>query len=218
MESLTLTQEIMENNEISELGDLFALCIEENLRKLNTIFPQKSSNFIHLLLELSVHKSHSVLFEIGSLLLEISSNPNVVSSAVNILCSLLHEERDNNTLIIILKKLYGIKNRHGEILQEQILTFANLINLNYAIELRQLSFELINELISEANITQIFDKFINIFTQLNSVNESEFTIDLKNNILKCMLKNIIKFPEIDKMYSLFLLEKNLTFKKDKLYV
>ena len=218
MESLSLTQEIMENNEISELGDLFALCIVENLRKLNKIFPQRSSNFIHLLLELSVHKSHSVLFEIGSLLLEISSNPNVVSSAVNILCSLLHEERDNNTLIIILKKLYGIKNRHGEILQEQILTFANLINLNYAIELRKLSFELIDELITESTITQVFDKFINIFTQLNSVNESEFTIDLKNSMLKCMLKNIIKFPQIDKMYSLFVLEKNLTFKKDKLYV
>ena len=218
MESLSLTQEIMENNEISELGDLFALCIVENLRKLNKIFPQRSSNFIHLLLELSVHKSHSVLFEIGSLLLEISSNPNVVSSAVNILCSLLHEERDNNTLIIILKKLYGIKNRHGEILQEQILTFANLINLNYAIELRKLSFELIDELISESTITQVFDKFMNIFTQLNSVNESEYTIDLKNSMLKCMLKNIIKFPQIDKMYTLFVLEKNLNFKKDKLYV
>ena len=218
MESLTLTQEIMENNEISELGDLFALCIVENLRKLNKIFPQRSSNFIHLLLELSVHKSHSVLFEIGSLLLDISSNPNVVSSAVNILCSLLHEERDNNTLIIILKKLYNIKNRHGEILQEQILTFANLINLNYAVELRKLSFELIDELITESSITHVFDKFMNIFTQLNSVNESEFTIELKNSILKCMLKNIIKFPKIDKMYSLFVLEKNITFKKDKLYV
>ena len=218
MESLSLTQEIMENNEISELGDLFALCIVENLRKLNKIFPQRSSTFIHLLLELSVHKSHSVLFEIGSLLLEISSNPNVVSSAVNILCSLLHEERDNNTLIIIMKKLYAIKNRHGEILQEQILTFANLINLNYAIELRKLSFELIDELITESTITQVFDKFMVIFTQLNSVNESEYTIDLKNSMLKCILKNIIKFPNIDKMYPLFVLEKNLTFKKDKLYV
>ena len=218
MESLSLTQEIMENNEISELGDLFALCIVENLRKLNKIFPQKSSNFIHLLLELSVHKSHSVLFEIGSLLLEISSNPNVVSSAVNILCSLLHEERDNNTLIIILKKLYNIKNRHGEILQEQILTFANLINLNYAVELRNLSFKLIDELITESTITQVFDKFMNIFTQLNSVNESEFTIELKSSMLKCMLKNIIKFPKIDKMYILFVLEKNITFKIDKLFV
>ena len=33
-----------------------------------------------------------------------------------------------------------------------------------------------------------------------------------------MLKNIIKFPKIDKMYILFVLEKNITFKKDKLFV
>ena len=33
-----------------------------------------------------------------------------------------------------------------------------------------------------------------------------------------MIKNIIKFPQIDKMYTLFVLEKNLNFKKDKLYV
>ena len=218
LDSLSLTQEIMENNEISELGDLFALSIVENLRKLNKIFPQKSSTFINLLLELSDHKSHSVLFEIGSLLLELSSNPNVVSDAVNILCSLLHEERDNNTIIIILKKLYAIKSRHEEILKEQILTFANLINLNYAIEVRKIAFELINELISESTITQVFDKFMTIFTQLNSVNESEFTVDLKNNMLSCMLKNIVKYPKIDKMYSLFVLEKNLTLKKSKLNV
>lgn len=93
-----------------------------------------------------------------------------------------------------------------------------MINLNYAIELRKLSFELIDELITESTITQVFDKFMVIFTQLNSVNESEYTIDLKNSMLKCMLKNIIKFPNIDKMYPLFVLEKNLTFKKDKLYV
>ena len=83
-------------------------------------------------------------------------------------------------------------------MQEQILTFANLINLNYAVELRNLSFQLIDELITESSINQVFDKFMNIFTQLNSVNESEYTIDLKNSMLKCMLKNIIKFPNIDK--------------------
>ena len=115
MESLSLTEEILENNEISELGDLFALCICENLRKLCLTFTQKKSMFIRMLLELSVHKSHSVLFEIGSILLEVSSSPNIISSAVNILCTLLMEEKDNNTLIVILKKLIGIKMKYKEL-------------------------------------------------------------------------------------------------------
>ena len=209
MESLNLTQEILENNEISELGDLFALTIAENLRKLCKTFPQKTSMFIKMLMELSEHKSNSVLFEIGNILLEVSSSPNVVIVAVNILCNLLHVERDNNTLVIILKKLIGIKNRHKEILQENILTFANLINLNYAVELRKNAFELINDLISRSNITQVFDKFIDVFNQLNSIQENEKTIELKNKMLKCLLINIEKFPEIEKNYPFFLLDKNL---------
>ena len=218
MESLELTQEIMENNEISELGDLFALCIAENLKKLCKSFPNKTSIFINLLLELSVHKSHSVLFEISSILLEVSSSPNVVSTAVNIFCSLLHEERDNNTLVIILKKLIGIKNKHKEILQEQILTFATLINLNYAKELRKIAFQLINELVTEANITQVFDKFIETFTQLNAANENENTLELKNMISKCFISNIKKYPNIDKNYPLFLLAKSIFSKKDNVYL
>ena len=218
MESLELTQEIMENNEISELGDLFALCIAENLKKLCKSFPNKTSIFINLLLELSVHKSHSVLFEISSILLEVSSSPNVVSTAVNILCSLLHEERDNNTLVIILKKLISIKNKHKEILQEQILTFATLINLNYAKELRKIAFQLINELVTEANITQVFDKFIETFTQLNAANENENTLELKNMISKCFISNIKKYPNIDKNYPLFLLSKSIFSKKDNVYL
>ena len=62
-----------------------------------------------------------------------------------------------------------------------------MINLNYAVELRKLFFKLIDELITESSITQVFDKFMNIFTQLNSVKESESTIKLKNSLLKCML-------------------------------
>ena len=210
MESLQLTEEILEKTEVSELGDLFALCIAENLRKLCLTFSQKKSMFIKMLLELSAHKSHSVLFEIGSILLEVSSSPNVVANAVNILCALLHDEKDNNTLIIILKKLISIKNKYKDILQEQILSFANILNLNYAVELHKIVIQLINELIAKSNITQVFDNFINTFNQLNKVKETETTINFRNMILQCMLTNIKKFPDINKTYPLFLLEKNLS--------
>ncbi|MCQ2819541.1 MAG: hypothetical protein MJ252_19940 [archaeon] len=209
MESLTLTEEILENNEISDLGDLFALCICENLKKLCLTFTQKKSLFIRMLLELSVHKSHSVLFEIGSILLEVSSNPNIISSAVNILCSLLMEEKDNNTLIVILKKLISIKSKYKEILQEHILSFANILSLNFALELREIVFKLINELICQSNIVPVFDNFINTFNQLNKTHENETIINFKQMILECMMINLKKFPNIPQTYPLFLLDKNL---------
>lgn len=210
LNSLQLTEEIMLNNEISELGDLFALAMAENLKNLCLTLTQQKSKFIKLLLELSSHKSHSVLFEIGSILLQVSSNPNVIASAVNILCSLLHDETDNNTLIIILKKLIEIKDRHREILKEQILSLANILRLNYSIELRRIVFELINELISQSNITQTFDNFISTFKQLNAINENEAIIDFKGMILKCMILNIKKYPNINITYALFILDKNIS--------
>ena len=218
MESLSLTEEILENNEISELSDLFALCICENLKKLCMTFSQKKSLFTRMLLELSAHKSHSVLFEIGSILLDVSSNPNVVSSAVNILCGLLMEEKDNNTLIVILNKLIGLKGKYKDILQEHLLSFANILNLNFSVELRQIVFKLINELISSNNINQIFDHFINTFNDLNKTHENEAVIKFKYMILECMMTNLKKFPNINKQYALFLLDKNLfSHKKDLLF-
>ena len=62
---------------------------------------------------------------------------------------------------------------------------------------------------SKSLISQVFDNFINTFTQLNNVKENETSINLKNMILDCMLTNIKKFPQINKTYPLFLLEKNL---------
>ena len=209
LESLALTEDILEKTEVSEIGELFALCIAQNLKNMCLTLSQKKSQFIKMLLDLSVHKSHAVLFEIGMILLDVSSSPNVVANAVNILCSLLHDERDNNTLIIILKKLISIKHKYKDILQEQILSFANILNLNYASELHTIVIQLINELMSKSLISQVFDNFINTFTQLNNVKENETSINLKNMILDCMLTNIKKFPKINKTYPLFLLEKNL---------
>ena len=92
-----------------------------------------------------------------------------------------------------------------------------MVNLSYTNELRNLAFQLVNELISKSTAAQVFDKFIIVYNQLNSINENEATLNLKNQILDCMLKNLSKFPDLDIVYPLFLLDKNLTFEKDKKY-
>jgi hypothetical protein len=210
-ESLLITREILSTNEINELADLFALAIVENLKNLCNILPREKSKFIKMLMELSSHKSHSVLFEIGVTLLSLSSNPNTVKSAVNILCNLLCEQKDNNTLIIILKKLIEIKNKYRDILEEQIVSFAIILNSGCTTELRKLLFELISELIKESNISRVFEIFMQDFNKLKTVTETEQTLEFKNMILMCMYKNIKKFPHTNKSFALFLLEKCLLY-------
>lgn len=210
-ESLLITKEILSNTEVNELADLFALAIVQNMKNLCYEFPREKSKFIKILLDLSSHKSHSVLFEIGSSIIELSSNPNTIRNGVNILCNLLVEQKDNNTLIIILKKLVDIKHKHKEILEEQILSFAIILDSNCSNDLRKLLFELISELIKESNISRVFDCFISDFNKLKSVTETEATMNFKNMILSCMHKNIKKYPSSPKNYAIFLIEKCLLY-------
>lgn len=209
-EFMQVTKEILNSNEINELADLLALAIVENLKNLCLLFPRDKSKFIKLLIDLSVHKSHSVLFEIGNSLIALSSNPNTIRTAVNILCNLLVEQKDNNTLIIILKKLIEVKNRHRDILEEQILSFAIILDSGCTTELRKLLFELISELIKESNISRVFEIFMADFNKLKNA-DTESSIEFKNMILMCMYKNIKKFPNLNKTFPIFLIEKCLLY-------
>lgn len=210
-ESLIITKELLHNNEINELADLFALAIVENLKNMCLLFPHEKSKFIKLLLDLSNHKSHSVLFEIGNSLIQLSSNPNTIRNAVNILSNLLVEQKDNNTLIIILKKLIEIKHKYRDILEEQILSFAIILDSNCTNELRKLLFELILELIQESNISRVFEIFISDFNKLKNVTETEAILDFKNMILMSMYKSLKRFPNINKNFPIFLLEKCMLY-------
>jgi len=58
-ESLKVTVEQINGNDVTELGDLFVLALVENLRNLCKIIPKEKSKLIKLLIELSNHKSHS---------------------------------------------------------------------------------------------------------------------------------------------------------------
>jgi coatomer subunit beta len=217
-ESFIITKDILTNTDLNELSDLFTLAIVDNLRSLCKLVPKEKNKLLKMLCDLSAHKSHSVIFEIGNSLLTLSSNPNIVRNAVNILCSLLSEQKDNNTLIIILKKLIEIKNKYKGILEEQILSFATILNSNCTNELRKLLFELISNLIRESNIASVFDIFINDFNKLKNVNDSDTTIEFKNMILQCIYKNILKFPKLNKSYPLYLLEKCLLYNSRNTFV
>ncbi len=211
-ESLLVTKEILHNNDINELADLFTMALVENLKALCTIFPREKSKILKLLIDFSNHKSHSVLFEIGTSLISLSSNPHTIRTSVNILCNLLQEQKDNNKLIVILKKLIEVKNKYRDILEEQILSFVIILDSGCTTELRKLLFELISELIRESNISKVFEIFISNFNKFKNVNETELITEFKNMILMCMYRNIKKFPStINKIYPTFLLEKCLLY-------
>jgi len=210
-ESFQVTKEILAASDINEIGDLFILSIVENLRNLCILYPKEKGRMLKILLDLSNHKSHSVLFEVANSLVLLSSNPNIIKTAVGIFCNLLVEQKDNNILIIILKKLINIKKKFRDILEEQILSFAIILNSTTNSDIRKLLFDLIIELLKETNIHQVFDVFINDLNKLRGVSETETNLQFKNMIMDCMHKGLKRFPQVNSNYVIFLLERCILY-------
>ena len=217
-ESFAITKEILATSDINEIGDLFILSIVENLRNLSFLYPKEKGKMLKILLDLSNHKSHSVLFEVANSLILLSSNPNIIKNAVGIFCNLLVEQKDNNILIIILKKLINIKNKYRDILEEQILSFAIILNSTTNSEIRKLLFDLIIELLKESNITQVFDVFINDLNKLRGVSDMETNLQFKNMILDCMHKGLKRFPNTSTNYAISLLERCVLYDSKNTFI
>ena len=210
-ESFEVTYELLTNTDVNEIGDLFLLSLVENLRNISLNFPNLKGRILKLFYDLANHKSHSVLFEVANSLITLSSNPNIIKVAVGIFCNLLVEQKDNNILIIILKKLMNIKNRYMDILEENILSFAIILNTTSNSEIRKLLFDLIIELLRESNICQVFDVFINDLNKLRGSNDSDSNIQIKNMILNCIHKGLKRFPKTKETYAIFLLERTILY-------
>lgn len=217
-ESFSVTKEILATSDINEIGDLFILSIVENLRNLSLLYAKEKGRMLKILLDLSNHKSHSVLFEVANSLILLSSNPNIIKNAVGIFCNLLVEQKDNNILIIILKKLINIKNKYRDILEEQILSFAIILNSTTNSEIRKLLFDLIIELLKESNISQVFDVFINDLNKLRGVSDNETNLQFKNMILDCMNKGLKRFPNTSSNYAVFLLERCIFYDSKNTFI
>lgn len=210
-ESLSITKSLLAKSEITELGDLFILSIVENVRHLAKEFPKEKMRLIKMLIDLSSHKSPSVLFEIATSLIQISSNQNIVRHTINILSNLLIEIKDNNTLTIILRKLIELKDKYRSILEENILTYAMILNQNATSELRKLILTIVSDLINQNNINSVFEILIKHFNKLKQMADNSSVIEFKNMLLDCIYTNIKKFPYIKRTYPLFVLEKCLLY-------
>lgn len=215
-ESLAVSYNYILNNDISELNDMFLLSVIKNLRVIskNSDFSSEKVKIIKIIVDLSLHKSQSVQYEIATSLLTIVSNQSVVRQAINILSNLLLDLNDSNLILVIINKLNNQRLKYKSLLEENISTYCNIITKNPTQRIRNILFDIVNDLINESNINQVFDIFQKYYSQ-NHFNENALSLDFKLNILNCFFNNIVKYESINRNYILFLLQKSLTLDDPK---
>lgn len=209
-ESLKITKDILTKSEISEINDLFVLAILKNLKSI-----AKQSNasdkakVMKILIELLQHKSNSVLFEIAYSLLDISSNTAIIKHAVVVLSNLLINLNDNNTTLIIIKKLNSLKQKYKQVLEENVVTYTTILyKTDLTQNIRTLLLEMITDLVNENNIIPVFRFLKQQYSTLKSTNDA--FLDFKFKILESMFKGIKKYPKIEREFVMFLIEKSFS--------
>lgn len=207
-ESLNITKSILQKTEISEMNDLFLLSIVGNLKNIaKTCNPSNKAKIVRVLVDLLQQKSYAVLFEIAYSLLEISSNSTVIKQAVSVLSNLLIDINDNNTIMIIIKKLNSLKLRYKQILEENVITYTNLLNKSdLTLNIRSIILEMISDIVTENNINQVFHLLKQQYNNMKSTND--LFLDFKYKILECLFTGFKKYPNVNKEYIHFLIEKS----------
>lgn len=221
-ESLNVTKSILSNSEVNELGDMFILAIVRNLKVLIKNFSnlKEKGAIIKMLIELSNHKSHAVLFEIACALVAVSSNTSIIRNAITILSNLLVEVNDNNLLLIIIKKLVDLKDKYKAVLEENIVSLVVIINQNLTQNLRKLLLGIVSDLITESNIASVFNLFTKQYNKLKAISDSSNTslVDFRFSIIDCFYNNVKKYPVISKQFVQYLLDKILSFDSNSAYI
>lgn len=198
-ESLDITKTLLQKQEISEIGEFLLLSIVKNLKNIaKQSNSSDKSKIIKLLIDLTQCKLNSILFELSYSLLEISSSTGVVKQAVTLLSNLLNDLNDNTIITIILNKLMSLKHKHKKILEENIVSYASILNKSDLTQnLKSNLLTLIIELFNESNINPVMNILKHVYTSLKSKSNNESTyIEFSFRIIDCMMSGLRKYNNV----------------------
>lgn len=208
-ECLRVTKELLSKTEITEISEQFILAIIKHLKtRAKSTIPTEKARIIKLMIEFFQHKSNTVQFEIAYSLLDISSSSSIVKHAVNVMSNLLIDINDNNTLLIIIKRLNALKLKYKAVLEENVITYTTILNKSDLTQnIRNIILEMISELISENNINQVLHLLKLQFNALKST--SEGFLEFKFRLLETFFNGIKRFPKVNREFILFFVEKSI---------
>ena len=137
-------------------------------------------------------KSPSVLLECANTLVQITNAPTAMTQAINIYIHLLNGNTDNNVKIIVLQKMIKLKQLHSKLMEGKILDILKILK-NKSFDIRKLTIQLIQDLISEKNIGQ-FLEFVRKYLRSEKGETTHEVVEFKKILLEILKKFLLDFP------------------------
>jgi hypothetical protein len=82
--------------------------------------PEQKGKYIKIILALLQSPSAAVVYECAAALVALSQAPTAIRAAANCYCQLLVSQSDNNVKLIVLDRLQELKDKHKDVMQEQV--------------------------------------------------------------------------------------------------
>jgi coatomer subunit beta len=93
--------------------------------------PEQKGRYIKIILALLQSPSAAVVYECASSLVNLSQAPTAIRAAANCYCQLLVSQSDNNVKLIVLDRLQELKEKHKDVMQEQVRKCRLCMNPSY---------------------------------------------------------------------------------------
>ncbi|KAF8073244.1 coatomer subunit beta-1 [Scenedesmus sp. PABB004] len=135
-------------------GDILQMAVLELIRKVCVGAPESKGRYIKIILALLQSPSAAVTYECAVTLTSLSQAPTAVRAAANCYCQLLVAQSDNNVKLIVLDRLTELKDRHRDVMQEQLLDVLRALS-SPNLDIRRKTLDIALDLLTSRNIDEV---------------------------------------------------------------
>lgn len=141
-------------DQISNWGDLLQMAVLDLIMKVCRSKPAEKGKYLKIIISLLQSKHSAVVYECAVALVQLSQAPTAIRAAANCLCDLLVSHTDNNVKLILLDRIFELKERHRDVMQEVLMDILRaLVSPN--LDIKRKTLDIAMDLITPRNISEV---------------------------------------------------------------
>ncbi|KAF6255868.1 coatomer subunit beta [Scenedesmus sp. NREL 46B-D3] len=181
-------------DQLAVWGDILQMAVLELIRIVCRTKPDAKGKYIKIILALLQSPSAAVTYECAVALTSLSQAPTAVRAAANCYCQLLVSQSDNNVKLIVLDRLQELKDKHRDVMQEQLLDVLRAL-ASPNLDIRRKTLDITLDLTTNRNIDEVVMVLKKEIMRTQSA-DAERGPEYRQMLVAAIHSCAVKFPEV----------------------
>lgn len=140
--------------QITTWGDLLQMAVLDLIMKVCRAKPQEKGKYLKIIISLLQSRHSAVVYECSVALVALSQAPTAIRAAANCFCDLLVTHTDNNVKLIVLDRIFELKERHRDVMQEMLMDILRALG-SPNLDIKKKTLDIALDLITARNISEV---------------------------------------------------------------